>query len=167
MATTKQQLERFTKAVAKAMAKAVAANAMREYGETAVDLVVARTRGKGQGVPENGGRAEKLTSVTKEYAARRKKMQRHPDAAGGRKSNLTLTGEMLDSLTVTKARSKSVEIGWTDSEQRDKAKGNELGSYGRAPNPAYARPFLNLTTREVNLISKELDKKLNKEAKKI
>lgn len=157
MATTKQQMDAFTRALNKAMAKTVDRKSMIEYGKLVVDLVVARTRYKGQGVAENGGRARKLKSVSAKYAKRRQNMERHPDAANGRKSNLTLTGEMLDSLTVIKSRNKSVEVGWNDKDEAAKARGNE----------DRGRPFLNLTTSEVNIISKQLDKKLSKEAKKI
>ena len=150
-------MDAFLKKVSKAMSKATDAKSMRKYGETVVDVVVARTRYKGQGVAFNGGRVKKLKNVTPEYADQRTKLPRHPDAATGRNSNLTQTGEMLDSLTVTKATKKQVAVGWKDKDEREKAGYVE----------AAGRPFLNLTSREIDIVSRELDKKLSKETKKV
>ena len=55
-------------------------------------------------------------------------------------ANLELEGDLLDSLTVKPADGK-IEIQVSD-DQRDKAEGNLLGSYGRAPDASKAREFM-------------------------
>ena len=153
--TPKQQMHNWTTALKKAIAKSLNSNTMRGLGEFTVDTIVARTRYKGQGV--KNGRAGMLNPVSEKYAAWRKKRARHPDAAGGRKSNLTLSGDMLDALTTTKATSKAYEVGFKDPDEEAKAKGNAQRG----------RPFLSLTAKEIKLLSAELNKQITKNVKKI
>lgn len=158
MATPKKQMENFNKEIEKVLKKVTNQKAMVEYGKLAIGAIVHRTRNKGQGLNDNGGTPHKLKQVTEKYAAQRKKMKgKHSKAAGGRASNLTLTGDMLDTLVVIESKDKEVELGWFDEKQEDKAAGNE----------ARGRVFLNLSTKEIKLISKKLSDNLAKEAKKI
>jgi hypothetical protein len=158
MATPKQQMANFNKEVKKLLKKVTNKKAMIEYGKLAIGAIVHRTRNKGQGLKKSGGTPSKLKQVTVKYADQRRRMKdKHPSAATGRKSNLTLTGEMLDSLVVIDSKNKEVELGWFDEKQEAKAAGNE----------SRGREFLNLSTKEIKLISKKLDENLSKEAKKI
>ena len=147
MATTKQQIDKFNKSVAKMMVKVTNKKTMKELGEITLDVVVERTRGKGKGLDANGATLKKLKPVKPEYAKWRKKQQRHPDAARGKQSNLTFKGDLLDELKVKNLKRKVFTLGWSKKKQRDKAKGQE----------EQGRPFLFLSTKEINLISKKLD----------
>lgn len=157
MPTAQQQMATWTKNMKKAIAKSLNKGSMQDLGELVVDTIVARTRYKGQGVDKSGGRADKLDRVSDKYAAWRKKQKRHPDAAKGKKSNLTFSGDMLDSVAVTSAKQRTFEVGFNDDDEAKKAKGNaERG-----------RPFLHLTGREINLITKELNTKIKQNVKKV
>lgn len=66
------------------------------------------------------------------------------------KVNLTLSGEMLDSLSVISATSGEIVIGYEDDDPNsDKAEGNILGSYGGEPDDSKARNFLEVKEEEV------------------
>lgn len=72
--------------------------------------------------------------------------------------NLTLSGEMLDSLEILKAGNGKVEIGYSkDSDMNGRAEGNILGSYGGKPNKKRARNFLEISDKEIKKIVKKLD----------
>lgn len=80
---------------------------------------------------------------------------------GGKSSkvNLTLSGEMLDSLEVLQAKRGKIVIGFPkDSEMNGRAEGNILGTYGTSkPNPDKARNFMELSGKELAKIIRELD----------
>lgn len=70
--------------------------------------------------------------------------------------DLLLSGDMLESLTVLKNAEDALVIGYErGDENNDKALGNILGSYGRAPNPKKARPFLDITKKDLLEIYRE------------
>jgi len=72
---------------------------------------------------------------------------------GQRRVDLTLSDEMLNSIEILKISGRKVTIGFeAGSEVNAKAEGNQIGSYGRAPNPKKARPFLGLTDEEADAI---------------
>lgn len=62
--------------------------------------------------------------------------------SGSKIANLELTGELLDALEVSAVNSEKLALSVVDSSQRDKAEGNQLGSYGREPNKANSREFI-------------------------
>lgn len=78
-------------------------------GQLAVDLIVKRTR-LGFGVKKNGGKRFRLASLTEGYVKQRKK--------GGlssftrpKKSNLTRTGQMLESVKILKLSRGVITVG--------------------------------------------------------
>jgi hypothetical protein len=75
------------------------------------------------------------------------------------KVNLTLSGEMLDSLEVLQARKGKIVIGFQrGSDMNARAEGNILGSYGQPnPNPSKARNFMELSNNELSKILKKID----------
>lgn len=123
-------------------------------GKYLVDLIVERTRGKGQGVKQTGANASKLKNVSLEWAERRAKAKgKHPEAASGRKSNLTFRGHMLNNLNVLSVgTSKGLIIGFPDPLQAEKAEGNE----------ARGRPFMYLSKGEITKASAFLKKQILK-----
>ena len=80
---------------------------------------------------------------------------------GGKSStvNLTLSGEMLDSLEVLEAKSGKIVFGFTeDSDMNGRAEGNCLGTYGTSkPDPSKARDFMKLSGKELAKIIRSLD----------
>jgi hypothetical protein len=77
---------------------------------------------------------------------------------GQARVDLLLSGEMLDAIEVLSIDGREVTIGFNDEEQNAKAEGNQLGSYGRAPNPRKARKFLGLTVEEREAILAAYDR---------
>lgn len=75
------------------------------------------------------------------------------------KVNLTLSGEMLDSLEILQAKRGKIVIGYQkDSEMNGRAEGNILGTYGtNTPNPSKARNFMELSDNELSKILRGLD----------
>lgn len=75
------------------------------------------------------------------------------------KVDLTLSGEMLDSIEIIEAKKGKIVYGYSsDNEMQGRAEGNLLGTYGRdAPNPSKARNFLALSGKELSLILSEVD----------
>lgn len=69
--------------------------------------------------------------------------------------DLTLSGDLLQSLDVVKTTNAQIELGFS-SDQDGKADGNIRGTYGKAsPNSSKARNFLGLTESDYNKIVKK------------
>lgn len=131
---------------------------MRDFGNKSIEIIVNRTRYEGKGVPAQFGNRKTLKKVTEKYSKRRAKMKgKHPDAASGRASNLTLTGEMLDKLMVIKATKREVIIGWKQKKQGEKASGQA----------DQGREFLFLGSAEYKELLKDFEKSLKDELKNI
>lgn len=75
------------------------------------------------------------------------------------KVNLTLSGEMLDSLEILEANAGKVVIGFDeDSDMNARAEGNILGTYGSStPNKSKARDFLDISQKEIRNLLSEID----------
>lgn len=80
---------------------------------------------------------------------------------GGKSStvNLTLSGEMLDSLEVLEAKRGKIVFGFAkDSDMNGRADGNCRGSYGTSKDdPSKARNFMELSGKELAKIIRSLD----------
>jgi hypothetical protein len=176
MPTTKQQMAKFTRETKKMLNRATSPRHMRILANESVKIIVERTQGEGKGVESNGGLKKRLRNVSPDYAEyreslktkakRRKKGQKKrktprprlsSKAATGRNCNLTLTGRMLRTLRTIKVSRKEAVIGWSIEREKEKAQWAVDGE----------RSFLNLSTREVEKVSKILGKTLREEAKKI
>lgn len=147
-----------TKKIEKELAKS-----MPEVGEIMVKDIKKRTR-LGFGVSDNGAsksRLKKLEDSTKRY---RRWYDRARgglgDGATPTKSNLTLSGNMLDSL---KARSTG------DFSVRVEPTGNDAGisNKEKAEYVSVVRPFLFLSKPEIKRITKFLRKELDSIIKKL
>lgn len=85
--------------------------------------------------------------------------------AGKSKSNvdLTLSGDMLDSLRLISQKSGQIIVGYdrADSVNNGKAEGNQLGTYGqKKANTKKARPFLGISRDDLtNILEKYPDSK--------
>jgi hypothetical protein len=69
------------------------------------------------------------------------------------KVDMRLSGDMLTELDVLSEKAGEITVGYGfNSDQWGKAKGNILGSYGKAPNKKNARPFLTLSSNDIKKI---------------
>lgn len=75
-------------------------------------------------------------------------------AAGkSKKVDLKLSGEMLSELDLVAEKKGELVIGFADdSENAGKAEGNQIGSYGKDPNPSKARRFLGINPDDLEKI---------------
>jgi hypothetical protein len=105
-----------------------------------VEFIVERTK-KGKG--KDG---ENFPKYSKSY------MESLDFEIAGKNStvDLTLTGEMLDTLQVLSVERGQIVIGFpSDSDVNGRAEGNILGSYGGEPDPKKARNFLDVSDKEI------------------
>ena len=118
---------------------------LQAIGQDVIDHIVERTRSRN--LDKNN---ETLGRYSDSYAD-----SLEFQIAGKSKGSvdLTLTGEMLDSLQILRTRRGVIEIGYpAGSSLNDKVEGNRLGSYGKSPNRAKARDFLGIHESNLNSI---------------
>jgi len=118
----------------------------KSIGRDVIEFIQKRAIDENTGFNPDTGRNKRFPKYTKAYAALK----------GSSKSdvNLILSSDMFNAMDVTKVqpRARRVEIGFTDSEQNAKAAGNQLGSYGRDPDPKKARYFMGITKTDLEAI---------------
>jgi len=137
---------------------------MKALGEFALELIVKRTR-LGYGVRKNNAKRRRLRQLSPGYVKFRRDNRRDLDkTTTPKKSNLTLTGQMLRSMKVTRVRKASVLIAPT------KRRG---GKYGRGLTNAkvaeyqakQGRPFNFLTDLEAKKVRRYYERTLRKSLK--
>lgn len=113
--------------------------------EKAAELIIEYIRERtqqGTGI-RSSGRLYDFPDYSPEYAKWK----------GQRKVDLTLSEEMLSEMRILSIRGREVLIGFENgTEANAKAEGNQLGSYGRSPNPRKARSFLGVNKSELQAI---------------
>ena len=119
----------------------------KAIGEAMLDMIRDRSA-QGVGVKKSGNSFK--TYDFPEYTEAYKKKK------GSSKVDLTLTGNMLHTLVgmgVISTKPDSILIGFENgSKENGKAEGNQIGSYGRSPDPKKARRFLGITKDELEAI---------------
>lgn len=121
---------------------------LQKIGAMAAAIVKKRVK-LGYGVKDQGSEKEKLMKLSEGYVEQRKKKEL-PSTTKASKSNLTLTGQMLDNLSATVKETGNVEIGFQDAFAHDKATWNtEKG-----------RPFNNLSKAEIEQLKRIIEKEL-------
>jgi len=102
-----------------------------------------------------GSDGDKFPGYSKSY------MESDAFKLGGKskKVDLTLSGEMLDSLEILQAKRGKIVIGFAkSSDMNGRAEGNILGTYGTSkPDPSRARNFMELSGKELSKIIRSLD----------
>lgn len=133
---------------------------LTEIGEKIRNLVKTRTR-KGKGVPVDGGPQKPLTKLSrkngkKSYVSQRERMQARgklsPETSPG-KSNLTLTGDLLDTI--------EYDVLKTQVNIRPKA-GNEK----KVKHQPEGRTAFNLSTKEVKIVTNIVENQIINDIKK-
>lgn len=107
-----------------------------------------RAINENKGFNPDTGREKKFPRYTADYA--KKKGTSRSDV------DLVLSGEMFSGMDLISHRSGSILIGFENgSRENAKAEGNQLGSYGKSPDKAKARPFLGLSKKDLDEIIKK------------
>jgi hypothetical protein len=117
------------------------------YAEEAANLIKTRTR-RGYGVASDGGPAQRLKKLSPEYVDHRKRTRSalSSETSPG-KSNLTYSGQMLDSLYARRRRIGNWSINLKS--QRDDGKTNpQVARYAAIG----GRPFLFLSKSELSVL---------------
>jgi hypothetical protein len=154
----------FKKSFEQAMRELSSKENMRRLGEIAADMIRTRTR-LGYGVKRPGAsreKLEKLAEATKESKRRKRKRGDLSDQTTPTRSNLTDTGQLLDSLQVTDVKEGEVTIG-PKGRRSDGMTNEEVGSFVTEN----GRPFNNLSDVEEKRIAEEFRKQVQKSLEKL
>lgn len=158
MANTKD----FERAMLKALIKITSPQNMRKYGESAAQLIKTRTR-LGSGVASSGGDKQKLKALSSSYKEQRKKFKQLSSQTSPGKSNLTRTGQMLDSMGVKSVKQDEVKVGPMGSRTEGNLTNEKLSQYVTEA----GRPFNNLSKIETKRIATLISDDLEEEIKNI
>lgn len=141
-----------TKKVNEIVNRVLDKNLLNEIGSFAAGRIQNRTR-LGKGVSEQGGKLEKLKPLSDGYKKQRRKNKSKlsPDAKPA-KSNLTFSGQMLESIDYKIEEPDTIVIRFDNNKARRKA--IEVTDKGR--------PFFNLADSEINAIKKLIRDKIKK-----
>jgi hypothetical protein len=185
MADTKvKNAKRIADALDSLIAEIKAPESMRRFGQLAADMIKLRTR-LGSGVAKDGSEKQKLKPLSKTYIEVRKgnlafktspstgkPIPFKPDANGAKmtlsnqtspsKSNLTRSGQLLDSEGVTSVGYGTVSVG--PSGQRTDRKSNEdVAKYVTDA----GRPFNHLSKTELKRLQEAVKKELRDRIKRV
>lgn len=118
---------------------------MTALAAEALEIIIRRTR-LGYGVPENYGRKEKFPALSEKYIERRKVSKNLSGQTSPKKSNLTNTGQFLDSIGIKNPRRGRINIA-PDGTRDDGLKNSDLKVYLEDRHQRY---FLYLSELEFN-----------------
>ncbi len=156
--TTKADMRKFQAAMDRVLKDVSSPAAMREIGNEAADRIRKRTR-LGKGVAAPGADPIPLKPLSDSYKDARKKQRGNKGklssftSAG--KSNLTFTGQMLDSLRVLTQSASSVVIGLYGN-RKGGGSNSEVGGF-----VSEVRPFLNLSKAEMNGLARIIRERID------
>ncbi len=135
-------------AAKKALEETVSPQLLQKIGDDFVDQIRTRTR-LGNGLDKNGGEPSKLRPLSKPYVEQRKTMANLSPLTKSNKSNLTLTGDMLDDLKAT-VQDDKITISFKEQFSKDKARWNtEKG-----------RPFLFISRVQIERLKNSIEKNI-------
>lgn len=127
---------------------------MKKLGEYAAEKIKKRTR-LGYSVAKDGGTKKGLNKLAGTTIKRRRASTLHGDTAPT-KSNLTMTGQLLDSIQVVSESQGVVKIGPIGDRSDSDLSNDEVGVYVTMA----GRPFNHLSKAEIKDIQNELRKSL-------
>ena len=132
-----------------------------DIGDAMIEEIQKRTK-LGYGVDDNYGSKSPLKKLSDAYKRQRKNMNLG-ERGKWNKSNLTLTGSMLESLKArTNKSSYTVTVRPTGSDEKGVSNARKAGQQEKD-----GRPFLYLSTPEIKRISKVLREALDKIVKRL
>lgn len=183
--SSKVDMSKFKKSLQAVIEEFEKPQTMREMGEYAVERIVLRTR-LGKGVSEKGDSASPLKPLSESYRQQRKGKLAFYTTKDGKKvpyipkippildattsptkSNLTFTGQLLNSIKVISVKAGKVLIAPTGkrSDRRSKISGatnREVAGY-----VSEERPFLNLSKSELLALNRFVREKIEALIKKL
>jgi len=114
-------------------------------GRDILQRIQERAINENKGHNPETGRDKKFPGYSKEYAKAKGSSRGDVD--------LVLSGDMFSEMDILSHKKGSVLIGFKNgTESNSKAEGNQVGSYGKSPDPSKARPFLGLTKKDLDEI---------------
>jgi len=117
-------------------------------GRDIIEFIQTTAIEKNKGYNPATGDLKKFPKYTKKYADKKGTSVDNVD--------LVLSSEMFNAMDVLSTKPDSLLIGFENgTNENAKAEGNQLGSYGREPNPKKARPFLGIREIDLNRILKK------------
>lgn len=123
---------------------------MRAVGEHAADLIRVRTR-LGYGVPDQGEARQKLKKLSQKYMLfRGKKSDELYEDTTPKRSNLTFTGQLINSLKVKKVKKGEVIVGPSGKRSGESLTNEKLAEYVEDA----GRPFNYLSNLEVKKVER-------------
>lgn len=155
----KTDLASFQKGVQAALELATSAAVKREIAEDFAEQIRQRTR-KGKGVSKAGGPENNLKKLLPStIAARKRKAKKgdlHPETSPS-KSNLTDTGQMLDSLK-GRAINDLIELSFSGKRKKSAVTNSEVAVYQEAT----GRRFFNLSNLDIKRLTNIMSDKLTR-----
>jgi len=134
---------------------------LNQMGLVAIDLIVDRTR-KGKGVKKTGGNRVKLKALSKAYIKYRKTQKLH-STTSPRKSNLTFTGQMLESVKILKSTKDSAFSIGPSGRRKDGKRNADVSRWVTEK----GRPFMNLGKVEIRELHRILEARLKERVRKL
>lgn len=144
-----RSMERIVAELKAAVNDARRPDVFRHLGQLSIKLIVRRTR-LGYGVPDHLASKRRFTPLKDNYVKQRKK-SRLSSLTSPKKSNLTRTGQMLDSMKILRQTSNSVIIGPSGTRSDSRSSNSEIAQY----NADRGRVFLNLSDLEYAQVFRE------------
>ena len=136
-------LQKFTLKLQSAIASLTTKDHMIAVGNFVVNKIRVRTR-LGYGVAKHGGEKTKLKPLSPRYVKSRMKMKGLSQLTTPKKSNLTRTGSMLDSLKVKGFRENAILI-QTSGRDRYGVSNEDKATW----NEEKGRPFIYMSDSEI------------------
>jgi hypothetical protein len=130
---------------------------MTMLGEFAADMIRIRT-GLGYGVAWPGAKRSKLKELSEEYVEARKSFSELSGFTTPERSNLTRTGQMLESIIVLNATSSEVEVG-PQGERYDTdidTSNDKIAKYVAEQ----GRPFISVSDLEIKKLVRHFKKEI-------
>ncbi len=116
----------------------------KAIAQDVIDFIVKRSRKKGK---------DKNNRPFKKYSKGYKNSLNFKIAGKTSKVNLSLSGDMLDSVELLAQRSGNLMMGFENgTEENDKAEGNIKGTYGQKKPTGKARDFLGISRRDMQKV---------------
>lgn len=129
---------------------------MKAIGSQAAEIIRRRTR-LGYGVEKNEGKRERLKPLSPKYIEKRKQNTLSSQTTP-RRSNLTFTGELLDSIEAHDATQGEVQVGPRGARSDGGPDNEKLAEYVRDA----GRPFNNLSATEIKQLTQFFEEIIEK-----
>jgi hypothetical protein len=139
---------------------------MKLVGELAILAIVERTRGRNKGVSRTGGKERRLKALAKstiEGRTRLKNLGRLHKDTSPRRSNLTRSGKLLDSMKIKEVKNKYVRWGPKGRRRGEGITNEQVAEYVAQG----GRPFNFLSKKDITKITKLIDKILQSEMRRL